>query len=1212
MLNRKTCLLCSAIFLAGSISASVRAADAPQPEYLSDALSDRILSASQDWGALGLNAAAAAPRRTAAKLRIQDKEYARGLGHHANGEIVVELGGEFATFEAEIGIQWQGGKTAGSAIFRIYADDKKVFDSGIVRDGDPPRPVSVSVAGAEELRLDVHDAGDGINFDCADWADARLTRDPAAAKKTSAAAVDIAPFARVAAWDPKVASGTQAGRVQEMPAEDIRTARDLLPTDRGSYLVPIENETGCIGLQWHENRLLRRLELRFPEAAAVPPSKSIELQYWSGGSAWQGTWRPADKAPEKIENRLVWTFPLGEIPRGTQKTRWIFSAAKGPIEVNGISAFSRSRWKTVDVRLESTRPGSTRIAEIEVYNGIFEGRTGKAAHHCTWDTSKPLSLKVRTSAAQRYKADRTVLRMKMPDAAFGVAVEDLLVNDCVYVPHAGVFAAREPAPIALADYLQKIAGKKTVLEQVRRQPDQDFPRAWSVVHNPIQDLGPMMLSLACDNRKFVAEREGAVRFDEYDRPDDPRLSRPGNIYDLSYTIPWRCTPEFGDGRDRKIARRLQGDWLPIPVTSVSNDAISYRQATYVAPASGTPADAPFWFRDRALCVSEFKIENDSEEANSAKLALNFSHEKNKTFQLREAKEGILVLNGDRVLALIDARNAAPLAMRQTAEGAVLSGKLSGWGSAECRVIFPAWKVDAKDYASLLEGAGTASRVESYWKALLEPATQIEVPDALLTNIIRASQVHCLLAARNEERGALVSAWASADRYGPLESESNSVIRGMDMNGQTDFARRSLDFFLKQCNEAGFITTGYTIVGTGEVLWTLGEHYQRTRDRAWMKQIAPEIVCICRWIARQREKTKLLDARGDKVPEYGLMPPGVSADWGRYAYRLFNDAQYYAGLEASARALADIGDPAAPAIGEEARRYREDIARAYHWVQARTPVVRLDDGTWAPADPAFLDCFGNVENFLPAEDGNRTWCYSIEIGAHHLAAAEALDPASQEVKWMTDYLEDVQFLRSGMGDYPEKSNRKDVFCFGGFAKLQPYYCRIAEVYALRDEVKPFVRSYFNAIPTLVSRENLSFWEHFHNTAGWNKTHETGWFLCQTRLMFVAERGDELWLAPFATNHWLKDGMKISVRNAPTRFGKVSYAIASKAAAGEIDAVVEPPPQCSAKKIVLRLRHPEGKPMRSVTVQGRPHADFDPNKETITLEPSGGKIAVRAQY
>ena len=70
-------------------------------------------------------------------------------------------------------------------------------------------------------------------------------------------------------------------------------------------------------------------------------------------------------------------------------------------------------------------------------------------------------MKILSSAAQNYKADRTVLRLTFPETAFGIAVEDLQSNDCVYVPHAGVFAVREPAPVTLADYLKKIASQKT-------------------------------------------------------------------------------------------------------------------------------------------------------------------------------------------------------------------------------------------------------------------------------------------------------------------------------------------------------------------------------------------------------------------------------------------------------------------------------------------------------------------------------------------------------------------------------------------------------------------------------------------------------------------------------------------------------------------------------------------------------------------------------
>ena len=40
----------------------------------------------------------------------------------------------------------------------------------------------------------------------------------------------------------------------------------------------------------------------------------------------------------------------------------------------------------------------------------------------------------------------------------------------------------------------------------------------------------------------------------------------------------------------------------------------------------------------------------------------------------------------------------------------------------------------------------------------------------------------MLAAGNEENGSRIDAWTSADRYGALESETQPILRGMDMMG----------------------------------------------------------------------------------------------------------------------------------------------------------------------------------------------------------------------------------------------------------------------------------------------------------------------------------------------------------------------------------------------------------------------------------------------
>ena len=148
--------------------------------------------------------------------------------------------------------------------------------------------------------------------------------------------------------------------------------------------------------------------------------------------------------------------------------------------------------------------------------------------------------------------------------------------------------------------------------------------------------------------------------------------------------------------------------------------------------------------------------------------------------------------------------------------------------------------------------------------------------------------------------------------------------------------------------------------------------------------------------------------------------------------------------------------------------------------------------------------------------------------------------------------------------------------------------------------------------MLNPEVLTFWEHFHHSGAWDKTHETGYFLHQTRIMLVAERGDQLWLAPLITSNWLKDGLVVAITNAPTRFGPVSYRIVSHVSQGYIEANIQPPDRTLPKTLVLRLRHPDGKPLRSVTINHRSSRQFDIAKECILIKPAVGSISVTARY
>ena len=157
------------VFAGASLGGSAMAA--PTVDYLSDPGFDRILMSTQGFGVLGIDVCAHMPTQTPLHLRIKGVDYARGLGHHAPGQILVDLAGGYDRFEAEVGVQEQG-SNIGTVVFHVFVDDVLRFDSGVMHEADAAKKVSVDVRGASELRLEVTDAGDGITCDCADWASA--------------------------------------------------------------------------------------------------------------------------------------------------------------------------------------------------------------------------------------------------------------------------------------------------------------------------------------------------------------------------------------------------------------------------------------------------------------------------------------------------------------------------------------------------------------------------------------------------------------------------------------------------------------------------------------------------------------------------------------------------------------------------------------------------------------------------------------------------------------------------------------------------------------------------------------------------------------------------------------------------------------------------------------------------------------------------------
>lgn len=108
-------------------------------------------------------------------LTIGGQTFARGLGVHAPSAVVYDLDGQCSRFTAQVGVDDEVGGF-GSVVFQVWdGTSRKLYDSGIRRGTDGPLIASVDITGVQLLRLVVTDAGNGMDYDHADWADARIS-----------------------------------------------------------------------------------------------------------------------------------------------------------------------------------------------------------------------------------------------------------------------------------------------------------------------------------------------------------------------------------------------------------------------------------------------------------------------------------------------------------------------------------------------------------------------------------------------------------------------------------------------------------------------------------------------------------------------------------------------------------------------------------------------------------------------------------------------------------------------------------------------------------------------------------------------------------------------------------------------------------------------------------------------------------------------------
>lgn len=128
-----------------------------------------VSKTTQDWGNPQKNKSV-----DGHDLGIGSEKFTRGLGTHANSTLYIDLKGGAKSFSASVGVDREVAPNPGSVDFTVIGDGKILWKSGVMRAGEAAKTVDVDLSGVKFLILKVSDANDGINFDHADWANAKF------------------------------------------------------------------------------------------------------------------------------------------------------------------------------------------------------------------------------------------------------------------------------------------------------------------------------------------------------------------------------------------------------------------------------------------------------------------------------------------------------------------------------------------------------------------------------------------------------------------------------------------------------------------------------------------------------------------------------------------------------------------------------------------------------------------------------------------------------------------------------------------------------------------------------------------------------------------------------------------------------------------------------------------------------------------------------
>jgi len=1024
---------------------------------------------------------------------------------------------------------------------------------------------------------------------------------------------------------------------EEVWFEETRDVMRLVVTFAG----PAPEQTGLSYRRkaWPGQRVEQQGRLDFARPASFG---------WIGMDDWFNTaWQPAKVKTRRLNEREVEiTFAglAGEIDEypGREGYDVTFRRTLGvkvdaETAVEAIQVFTRSAPARTELRVEfdagRRTPGNA--LRLEGYNLRVAGEENMPLPP---GERAPVEFAIEhMTPAHRYSSDDGRLTVHFDDDAFTISLSSLETEGPVWYAEAGIYITRADDPTSFADYRKRIAGARTVAEQVAARPEQSLAGAIAGQPRP----HPTSFPFGCkhNRQKFWLESNGDLILHRWplthpEGPDTPRFRNDGDAR-LFFGLERRhIYARFNDPYPA-LAYNLHAR---IGALRVEQQACAVPLMTSILAGEPAP-DAPM------AALLRFRFTNDGDEPVRATLPVGYSSSSrrahNRMYEMigghRQQDDCDVPLSARNPLRAADgrlesefkddwvlrARYATEMTPEQAGEGVTFARELAPGESCELVLKVPFLAPDDAEETALaaLEFDACHREVTQYWRQEGRRGAAIRTPDPRLDAAYRGHWPAVAIAdVGMPDDPALVNTSVGAVTYGNFTNESVMILQELDGRGLKDEVERRLAVWTKyqstvplmgnftdcdgQYYGAGGFESGRSYCQHhGWALWHLAEHFLFTGDADWFGTVAESVAKGAEWIIRQRATTQgeLPHSRGW---ERGFFPAGALEDVDDYFYWLSTNVLTWRGLDAAGRALAAFGHPAAERIRSDAEDFRQALRRGFETARQYSPLIRLRDGRWVPHYPSRL--YRRGRDF--------GWIREVLEGSVYLLLSGLYDPNGKEAGWILDDYQDTRYMNPPFG-YHIQDPAAEWFDRGGFS-VQPNLLEGLRPYLDRDEPELYLWMFFNAWAACYREEIGLLVEHPLPVLGYSnsvpmKTSDEANAMKWLGWMFVYTAGDTLHLGRALPRAWFADPVGIAADRIETRFGHVSVSY-HPGATDSLAADVSLNLRTTPGRILLRFRHPDKKPIQSVLVNGKPYDRFDPEKGDVELTGMSGVIHVEARF